>query len=139
MKLVSRLLVSVAVLVMAGCAYHSPIVSSISEPHGVLQTNIPRTAQQIYPVVVQAVDGNLLASTQGTLWFKPGQYTLTLRLRDPVKRDNVPGLSRLSNKPADNTFKLKVEAGMTYYLGGKIGRSPGTWTPVVWKTEKTGN
>ncbi len=139
MKFLSRLILPFTVMLLAGCAYNSPIASSIDEPHGVLQTDIPRTAQQIYPVIVQSVDGKLLATTQGTLWFKPGQYTLTLRLRDPVNRSNVPGLSRLSSKSADNTFKLKVEAGMSYYLGGKVGRSPGTWTPVVWKTEKTGS
>ncbi|MGH8278980.1 MAG: hypothetical protein ACRETQ_05385 [Gammaproteobacteria bacterium] len=113
----------------------SPFVGSRSEPHGVLQLGEYQRAQQIWPVKIWAVDGDLTnRAGQFTLWIKPGEYTFKFKT-GKVNMADVPGLMR-SARFGDTThaLKLAVQAGTTYFIGAKFAAS-GDWEPVVWKTE----
>lgn len=135
MKAIRHLAGSVAGLLLGCAAVAAHPFASPSEPHGLLVPDMQMTAQDIYPVEIVAIDGNLIPGRKGPLWLKPGEYEFTVKLADKVDLNYVFGLRRESRIHGQNTIKIRIEEGMRYYLGAKMeGRNP-TWKVVLWKTE----
>jgi hypothetical protein len=104
-------------------------------PHAKLYLNVDKRASQIYPVEIRTIDGKL-TNHRGVMWIAPGEYTFGVKVSGKVKVADLPGFQmKPSTGPQEHTLKLKVEAGMAYYIGAKF-KSNGEWEPVVWKTEK---
>jgi hypothetical protein len=130
-------LAGMALMLACAVVIASPFVGSRNEPHAVLYLDVSQTANQIWPVRIWSVDGELTnRSNQGVLWIKPGEYVFNFKL-GKVNLDNVPGLKRNAVYGQDtHEMKISVEAGQAYYIGAKFEAS-GKWQPQVWKTEKS--
>lgn len=164
MKHVLRIAVAGAGLLALGATAQLgevPGLASKDEPHGVVRVDVQRQAEQIFPVRVVEVNGNLVsADDKMALWLKPGKHTLTVRggvdfhgttfglttagpttdraLRSATRMDNTFGTQRtVGRSGGENKLEIEVEEGKIYYIGAE--RSPDTdnvWKPVVWKVEE---
>lgn len=123
-----------AVFLTAAAAHAgSSGIASPGEPHGVVRTDVQKTARQIFPVNIVEIDGDQVSvDDQIAVLLKPGRHLL--KVRGGADMDNTFGLKRrIGNTGGDNSLEIVVESGKTYYVGGKVDRS-NNWKPVVWKT-----
>lgn len=137
-QLMKRGLVFAAALVLAGAAHAGgkDSLASPGEPHGVVRTDVERKAEQIFPVRIVEIDGELVsADNKVALWLKPGDHTI--KVRGNLRQDYAGGVQRtVGHGKGTNELQFTVEEGKVYYIGGQ--KSPDTgnaWTPVVWKVE----
>lgn len=111
-------------------------LSSPDRPHGVVRTDVERKAEQIFPVRIVEIDGDLVsADNKVALWLKPGEHTI--KVRGHLRQDFAGGVQRtVGSGKGTNELQINVEEGKVHYIGGQ--KSPDTgnaWTPVVWKVE----
>jgi len=127
---------ALAAIFLAGAAAHAgpAAIASPGEPHGVVRTDVQKTAQQIFPVSIVEIDGDQVSvDDQIAVLLKPGKHVL--KVRGGTDMDNTFGLQhQIGNTGGDNSLEIMVEAGKTYYVGGKVDRKS-YWSPVIWKTE----
>lgn len=74
---------------------------------------------ELLDIEVYAINGENIAAGRETLWLEPGQYTLDVRF---VSRRSGIGVRPSRPEDLDNTIELVVEAGKTYFLGGRRHR-----------------
>ena len=102
----------------------------------ILQPN--KSTQQLFPVTLQAVNGDQVASRGSAVWMKPGEYELSFSAAidlTTTKGTFTSNGDRRSNK-LQNKLTVNLEADKTYYIAFEA-KSPNRneWKPVVWKTE----
>ena len=102
----------------------------------ILQPN--KSTQQLFPVVLQSVNGEQVASRGSAVWMKPGEYELSFSASvdlTTTKGTFVSNGNRRSNK-LQNKLLVNLEADKTYYIAFEAkGADRSQWKPVVWKTE----
>jgi hypothetical protein len=103
-----------------------------SAPHGLILSGPDRVADNLYQVVVAAVNGQELARREKALWLKPGHYEIKAINVNPVNRSFVPGLRGDRSVDGPQPLSLDVEAGKTYtiHLKTDSGRRS-EWRVVV--------
>lgn len=113
---------------------HEGPYASMDEAHGVLINVVPKNAQSIYPVHITQIDGVRNRNKNPALWLKPGKYVIGLEISSNIRQD-VPVFTRGTVRSV-HELTLVVQAGRSYYLGGKYTRlGSNQWEPVLWKTE----
>lgn len=112
-------------------------IAKMSEPHGVLVSNVEQSTQKLFPVTIQAINGETIAGRDMGLYLKPGQYSITVgNARVDPQLAGATGYSS-RNQHTQNEIELNVEAGKTYYLAMKAdGSDREQWKVVNWKTEE---
>jgi len=122
-------------LVLPVVAHEGPY-ASMDEPHGILIYSVPKNAQSIYEVHLTSIDGLRVRNKNPTLWLKPGKYVIGVEISSSVRQD---GSVSFRGRPRDiHQLTLVVEAGKSYYLGGKYNHlGDQQWEPVLWKTESS--
>ncbi|WP_395377456.1 hypothetical protein [Marinicella sp. W31] len=102
----------------------------------ILQPN--KSTQQLFPVTLQSVNGNQVASRGSAVWMKPGEYELSFTAAvdlTTTKGTFTSNGNRRSNK-LQNKLMVNLEADKTYYIAFEAkGIDRSQWKPVVWKTE----
>jgi len=102
----------------------------------ILQPN--KSTQQLFPVTLQSVNGDQVASRGSAVWMKPGEYELSFSAAvdlTTVKGTYTANNNRRSNK-LQNKLLVNLEADKTYYIAFEAkGVDRSQWKPVVWKTE----
>lgn len=124
---------SIGCAAMAGGSFADP-----SEPHGVVRTDVEKTASQIFPVDVVEVDGDLVSvDDKNAIWLTPGEHTLTVR--SVVDLNATFGIKRtVGYSDGPNEVTLTVEPGKVYYVGMKaLQGEKHNWKPVVWKVAES--
>lgn len=112
-------------------AQANPFVSP-DQAHGKLVLSVKRSAENIYPVEIVAVNGQEVPNRSTAVSMAPGEYELKLRLEGTVNLEDLPGITP-RRAPTETSLRIKVEEGKTYYLGYQY--DDGTWKAVVWKTK----
>lgn len=116
-------------------------VAGKDQPYGLLVTSFKNTPNQLYPVIIESLDGYALATEQRTLRVKPGTYRVRVSLREPVDRGFAPGVKFVNSNTSqlnEPPLELEVEAGKIYYIGARVGRPDQDIEVTVWKTEDSG-
>jgi hypothetical protein len=126
-------------LLAASAAALALAASGVDEPRAIVAVAYDGIAQQVHPVLIQAVDGKQqVQPLRDTLWLAPGKHTLRLaaRLDDNAVRLRGPVGARAA---APAVLELEVEAGKRYLIGAKVdGRRGVDWKPVVLRVEDVG-
>lgn len=88
---------------------------------------LPPVQQQRFPLVVQAVNGEVVAG-QTTILLAPGSYQLTV-----AERIDDPRFVR--TRAESQSLQLELEAGVRYHLAARLvlDKDGSHWYPEVWR------
>ncbi|MFZ5841674.1 MAG: hypothetical protein ACOY3E_02140 [Pseudomonadota bacterium] len=119
-----------AAAMLAACA-SGPFARS-SEPHGIVDLDIPRQAHRQYEAFFLAVDGQNVVPERKQLLLRPGQHTIRLgaKLENLYSADAIsrPG-SRASER---SSITIDVKEGMRYSVAAKLdGPYTDDWQAIV--------
>ncbi|MEM9532491.1 MAG: hypothetical protein AAGA23_16355 [Pseudomonadota bacterium] len=104
--------------------------------YGLIQTQVGRRAERIFPVQVYQIDGKEVRDDRTLHRLPPGEHTL--KARGLVNRDLVPGVSRDASRGGPQEITIQVQSGYRYFLGLKAdGPRRADWELIVWKIEET--
>ena len=109
-----------------------------SEPNGILNLATPHTSRDIFPVVINNIDGRNVPDRSNAVWLTPGKHSIRVRAVVVNLNSRSHALTRRQTKinRINRTLELTVEEGKTYYIGyDTSGRNPNDWKAVVWKVK----
>lgn len=132
MTLAKMMATAVAAAMLAACASSGgPLVSS-SEPHGIVDLDIPRQAANQYEAFFQRVDGQNLVTDRKQLLLKPGKHEIKLG----AKLENLYAAGAMSVPGGRNSEQsvvtIDVKEGMRYSVAAKLdGNRTDQWVAIV--------
>lgn len=121
-----------ALVALAACASGTgPLVRS-SEPHGIVDLDIPRQASGQYEAFFLAVDGVNVVPDRKQLLLRPGSHTIRLG----AKLDNLYATDAMSvpgNRTSERaTVTIEVKEGVRYSVAAKLdGPRTSDWQAIV--------
>jgi hypothetical protein len=131
-----------AAAALPALANNSNPYASDNSPHATLQFRGGFQVQRLIPLYLFTVNGRrALKKNANLVYLKPGTYTLKFRAKGIRNKGHVPGANiAIPGTPkwrkTDDTIKVTLKAGKTYYIAGKP-HGNGAWSAVVWKKTST--
>lgn len=118
----------------------SEFMTSSSEPHGKIISDVTPTTQDIYPVKFTYINGRPVAGERNVLWLKPGEYRILGSVVADRMQRNVPGATRRGLRRQMEPLEVVIEEGKNYHIGGlhmhaEEGARRQVWRLVLWKVE----
>jgi len=111
-------------------------VSEETERSTQIVTDYENKAKNIYPLILNNIDGKEKFPTQGSYLLKPGTHTLKFRV--VLNSDELKGSTRTysRNKPLSITHNF--EKNIRYFIGLKAKtKNSNHWKVVIWKKRPT--
>lgn len=132
MKFNKIAIVAAGVLLASACATSSGPLVSASQPHGIVDLDIPRQAHGQYEAFFLAVDGKNVVSDRRQLLLSPGKHSIRLG----AKLENLYGADALSVPGGRNstrsTVTIDVKEGVRYSVAAKLdGPHTSDWQAIV--------
>ena len=108
-----------------------------SEPSGVLNLGTLHTTKDIFPVVINQIDGQNVVNRNNAVWLKPGKHSIKVSaIVDLSHRSHGITHKQKGFNQKNRDLEINVENGKMYYIGYDTSDSnPNNWKPIVWKVK----
>lgn len=110
----------------------------ISEPHARIEMGFGDIKAQAGPTLLYEIDGVNVGKRKNNVHLTPGTHIIKCKSTyDPKKLSyKNPDAKNFKNTDENNTLKVELEAGKTYYLGFSTkSQDINEWKPVIFKVE----
>ena len=128
MKITTLLITLVISSTAFGYKFASP-----SEPSAKIIMNHSSNAKQLFPMKLLMVNGENVSVRSEAVWLAPGEYELKFAsaVNNNYAHQNLSLKERRLNND-NNTLKIKVDAGKSYYVAYDASSTEAKeWQPVI--------
>ena len=132
-----KILTLLAALLLSGTAFAFNFASP-SEPSAKIILSHSNAAKQIFSVKLLMINGENINVRSDAVWLAPGEYELRLAsfIDKNYTKQILSPKERRGLKDWNNTMKITVEAGKSYYIGYDASSSQTEeWSPVIYKVK----